>query len=70
MLQEYVGDNVSSLVIQLEEGGLVAYLEGVDGVFEEVMDYSFVVVEGDNGRSFFGSWVVVLIFGDLVLSDG
>ena len=69
-MQEYDGDNAPSLVIQLGEGGLVAYLEGVNGVFEGVMDYSFVVVEGDNVRRFFGSWVVVLVFGGLVLSDG
>ena len=54
----------------MEEGGFVAYLEGVEGVFDWAMEFCFVVVEGDDVRRFFGRWVVVFIFGGLVLGDG
>ena len=57
-------------MIQLGEGGFIAHLEDVEGVFEGTVDFCFVVVEGDDVRRFFGRWIVVLIFGGFVLSDG
>ena len=69
-LEEKDGDDVPILVIQLGEGGFITGVEGVEDIFQWLVELCFVVIEGDDIRRLFGRWVVALIFGGLVLGDG